>query len=245
MRARPTAVIIDDDPDVRHVLARVFEASGVDAITADGGEDGLRAVFETQPLITSIDLTMPGIDGFEVTRRIRQSGIDTHIMVITATRNEPDVVLGLKVGADQLLHKPLRVRELRARIEAIVQRAGDAPEPFGLDIDPADLRLVEPEVPPLNVTWDALSNAPEPSRDIAVDVRLNEAELALLDVLTSHHHAAPYTSELARALRALPLQSTHRPNDEDGADVRGHLDALREKLGIFYADPRDEGDPLF
>lgn len=116
-----TAVIVEDDPDVRHLLAEVLEAAGFSTVSVGNGIDGVRAVLTYQPLITTLDVNMPGIDGFEAARRIRAQS-DTYIIMLTALSDEADVVLGLTAGADEYLNKPFRPRELRARIDALLRR---------------------------------------------------------------------------------------------------------------------------
>lgn len=116
-----TAVVVEDDPDVRHLLAEVLEAAGFSTVSVGNGIDGVRAVINYQPLITTLDVNMPGIDGFEAARRIRAQS-DTYIIMLTALDEEADVVLGLTAGADEYLNKPFRPRELRARIDALLRR---------------------------------------------------------------------------------------------------------------------------
>lgn len=116
-----TAVIVEDDPDIRHLLVEVLEAAGFSTVSVGNGIDGVRAVIAYQPLITTLDVNMPGIDGFEAARRIRQQS-DTYIIMLTGLEEEADVVLGLGAGADEYVVKPFRPRELRARIEALLRR---------------------------------------------------------------------------------------------------------------------------
>lgn len=116
-----TAVIVEDDPDIRHLLVDVLESAGFSTVSVGNGIDGVRAVIAYQPLITTLDVNMPGIDGFEAARRIRQQS-DTYIVMLTGLEEEADVVLGLGAGADEYVVKPFRPRELRARIEALLRR---------------------------------------------------------------------------------------------------------------------------
>ena len=116
-----TAVIVEDDPDIRHLLVEVLESAGFSTVSVGNGIDGVRAVIAYQPLITTLDVNMPGIDGFEAARRIRQQS-DTYIVMLTGLEEEADVVLGLGAGADEYVVKPFRPRELRARIEALLRR---------------------------------------------------------------------------------------------------------------------------
>lgn len=126
-----TAVIVEDDPEVRHLLIDVLEAAGFSTVSVGNGIDGVRAVAQYSPLITTLDVNMPGMDGFEAARRIRAQNPETYILMITALHDEADVVLGLSAGADDFIHKPFRPREFRARIEALLRRprAPYAPAP--------------------------------------------------------------------------------------------------------------------
>lgn len=116
-----TAVVIEDDADVRHMLADVLEAAGFSTISVGNGIDGVRAVETYQPLVTTLDVNLPGIDGYEAARRIRARS-DTYIIMLTGQTEETDVVMGLAAGADDFIAKPFRPRELRARIEAMLRR---------------------------------------------------------------------------------------------------------------------------
>ena len=113
-----TAVIIEDDPEIRHILSEVLESAGFSTVSVGNGIDGVRAVLTYKPLLTTLDVTMPGIDGFEAARRIRAQS-DTYIIMLTGLQDEADVVAGLGAGADDYLLKPFRPRERRARVEAL------------------------------------------------------------------------------------------------------------------------------
>ncbi|GGH39781.1 response regulator transcription factor [Microbacterium album] len=123
-----TAVIIEDDPDVRHVLVGVLESAGFSTVSVGNGIDGVQAVLTYRPALTTLDLNIPGIDGFETARRIRAQS-DTFIIVVSALDDEADVVLSLGAGADEYITKPFRAREFRARIDAVMRRQQPVPAP--------------------------------------------------------------------------------------------------------------------
>jgi DNA-binding response OmpR family regulator len=113
------AVIIEDDPDIRALISAVLRQSGFEVHTATGGLEGIETVRVQQPLVTTLDVSMPGIDGFETARRIRAFS-DTHIMMVTARADEEHARRGREAGADDYITKPFRPRDLRARVEAVI-----------------------------------------------------------------------------------------------------------------------------
>jgi two-component system OmpR family response regulator len=133
-----TAVIIEDDPEIRHILSEVLESAGFSTVSVGNGIDGVRAVLTYQPLLATVDVNMPGIDGFEAARRIRAAQSDTYIIMLTGLNDEADVVAGLGAGADDYLLKPFRPRELRARVEALLRRTrGDTTVPVAVTSAPS------------------------------------------------------------------------------------------------------------
>jgi two-component system OmpR family response regulator len=118
---RRIAVIIEDDADIRHLLETVLTQAGFDAIATSNGVDGVRAVRAYDPVVTTLDVSMPGMDGFETAKRIRAFS-STYIVMLTARDEEIDTLMGLDSGADDYLTKPFRPRELRARIDAMMRR---------------------------------------------------------------------------------------------------------------------------
>ncbi len=115
------AVIIEDDADIRNLLEAILGQAGFTCRTTDSGLAGIEAVRQHHPILTTLDVSLPGIDGFEVARRIRAfSG--TYIIMLSARDEEIDTLMGLDAGADDYLTKPFRPRELRARVEAMLRR---------------------------------------------------------------------------------------------------------------------------
>ncbi len=118
---RRMAVIIEDDADIRHLLESVLTQAGFDVIATSNGHDGIQAVRAYEPIVTTLDVSMPGMDGFEVAKRLRTFS-QTYLVMLTARDEEIDTLQGLEAGADDYLTKPFRPRELRARIEALLRR---------------------------------------------------------------------------------------------------------------------------
>lgn len=115
------AVIIEDDPDVRDLIDIVLTQSGFRTVVTQDGYEGVEAVRAHNPLITTLDVNMPGMDGFAVAKRLREFS-NTYLIMITALGDEIDVVQGFEAGADDYLVKPFRPRELRARADSMLRR---------------------------------------------------------------------------------------------------------------------------
>jgi DNA-binding response OmpR family regulator len=116
-------LIVEDEQIVREGLEDNLKLEGYQVVARDNGVDGLEAFEKEQPDLVILDLMMPRLDGFEVCRRIRQSKQSTPIIMLTAKCNEVDKVVGLELGADDYLTKPFGMRELFARIKALLRRA--------------------------------------------------------------------------------------------------------------------------
>ena len=118
-------LLIEDEPGLVLTLTDLFEAEGYTVATASDGPSGLaRAITEPFDAIV-LDVMLPGKNGFDVCREIRQHGSDIAILMLTAKTQEAEKVMGLELGADDYVTKPFGTRELRARIKALLRRAGE------------------------------------------------------------------------------------------------------------------------
>jgi two-component system, OmpR family, response regulator MtrA len=115
-------LLIEDDPLVRRGLQLALSRHGHDVRTADTGEDGLREFHSSAPDLVVLDLMLPGIDGFEVCRRIRAAS-EAPVIILTARGDDFDVVGGLEAGADDYVIKPAQPTVLDARIRAVLRRS--------------------------------------------------------------------------------------------------------------------------
>jgi two-component system, OmpR family, response regulator MprA len=121
-------LVVDDEPAVRDALRRALTLEGYDVDLAEDGIEGVTAAATRGPDAIVLDVLMPGLDGLEVCRRIRESGDRTPILMLTARDEVQDRVAGLDAGADDYLVKPFALEELNARLRALVRRSvgGDA-----------------------------------------------------------------------------------------------------------------------
>ena len=123
-RTRPQVLVADDDPDIKTLVAYRLERAGYDVITADDGERALALAIEHRPDLAVLDVMMPRLDGYGVTRGMREHDATarTPIILLTARVQEADVARGFEAGADAYLKKPFSPQELRARVQAILGR---------------------------------------------------------------------------------------------------------------------------
>jgi two-component system response regulator MprA len=126
-------LVADDDPAVRESLRRSLSFNGYDVSLASDGLEALTASSEPVPDLVLLDVNMPGIDGLEVCRRIRASGSDVPVLILTARVEVGDRVLGLDAGADDYLPKPFALEELLARIRALLRRTKSATHDVQVD----------------------------------------------------------------------------------------------------------------
>lgn len=114
-------LLIDDDADLLHLAGILFKKNGAEVATARNGLDGMRKMFSYRPDLIILDVAMPGMDGFETCRRIRQFS-DTPLIMLTALNQEREMLMGLDVGADDFLVKPFNADVLLARARTVLRR---------------------------------------------------------------------------------------------------------------------------
>ncbi len=156
-----TILIVDDEPTIVEVVGLYLQREGFQVRTAANGNAALQAIEQQRPDLVVLDLMLPGLNGLEVTRRLRASG-ELPIIMLTARTEEADRVVGLELGADDYVTKPFSARELVARVKAVLRRthseaaSADAVAPTalaigGLRLDPA-ARAVSLDGQPISLT---------------------------------------------------------------------------------------------
>jgi len=145
----PTILVVDDEPSISEVVGIYLRRAGYQVVTARNGRQALEILDRQSPDLVILDLMLPEVDGWEITRRLRTQS-DTPIIMLTARREEADRIAGLEMGADDYVVKPFSPQELVSRIKAVLRRSrgtgpasSERPLEFGdLRIDPKT-RLVE------------------------------------------------------------------------------------------------------
>lgn len=137
-----TIVVVDDEPSIRELLMASLHFSGFEVASAATGSEAIDVIEKTNPDLVVLDVMLPDIDGFTVTRRIRQAGITAPVLFLTARDDTQDKVMGLTVGGDDYVTKPFSLEEVVARIRAILRRTRQEGETDPI-IRVADLEINE------------------------------------------------------------------------------------------------------
>src|SRR5580765_5902469 len=148
-------LVVEDDSRIADLIARNLQAAGYECLLASDGDMGLAEFHRAKPALVVLDLGLAGIDGLEVTRRLRRES-DVPILMVTARTSESDKLLGLEVGADDYITKPFSTAELVARVRALLRRSSGqlverTIEAGGLRIDP-ERRTLELDGHPVTLT---------------------------------------------------------------------------------------------
>jgi DNA-binding response OmpR family regulator len=208
-------LIVDDEPAILRGLTDNLKRELHEVLTAADGEAGYRLIKEKRPDLVILDLMLPKLSGYEVCRQIRAEGMTTLVLMLTARGEETDRIVGLDMGADDYVTKPFSVRELLARVRALLRRTQTA----------------KPGIELLTVG------------DVTVDFRRYEArkanqlldmtrrEFQLLQALASRPGEVVTRDELLDRVWGLEAYPTTRTIDN-------HIAGLRAKLERNPAEPR-------
>jgi two-component system, OmpR family, response regulator ResD len=146
MDARGSILVVDDEPTITDVVSRYLERAGYSTRVAGDGADALRIAGESRPDLVVLDLMLPGMDGLEVMRRLREHE-RVSVILLTAKGEHTDRIIGLRLGADDYVVKPFSPAELVARVDAVLRRMDNSPqleEPIAFDdleLDPVARRV--------------------------------------------------------------------------------------------------------
>jgi two-component system alkaline phosphatase synthesis response regulator PhoP len=205
--------IIEDEEDIRHLVCYNLEKEGYAVSSYESGEKGLSGIRSDPPDLVLLDLMLPGIDGMEVCRRLKQDAAtrDIPVIIISAKGEENDIIAGLERGADDYLSKPFSPKILLARIRTILRRVSQ-PQPGDDDIIQVDELVLAPGK--FSAT---LSGKP---------LELTAGDFRLLYFLASHRGWVYTRYQIVDAIRGEGYVVTERAID---VQVAG----LRKKLGDY------------
>jgi DNA-binding response OmpR family regulator len=211
-------LIVEDEYAVARGIEYALTQEGYEVSVARTGEDGLREALERAPDLVILDVRLPGIDGFEVLRRLRASGAKMPVLFLTAREEEVDRVIGLELGADDYLTKPFGLRELMSRIKALLRRA------YGDLSDAAGGRVIR-------------------HKDLLIDLerrrvqRGNQKGPLTATEFEILRHLAARPGRVFSRRELLELIRDYEALDEDEKTINVHISHLREKLEDDPADP--------
>ena len=136
-------LVVDDEPNIRELLSTSLRFAGFDVVAAGNGREALAAAEAHNPDLAVLDVMLPDMDGFTVTRRLRAAGRHFPVVFLTARDDTEDKVTGLTLGGDDYVTKPFSLEEVVARIRAVLRRGGAAAPPAGSRLVFADVELDE------------------------------------------------------------------------------------------------------
>ena len=215
--ARGTVLVVEDEHTIADVVARYLTRAGYATRVAHDGPEALAAVAAQRPDLMVLDVMLPGLDGLEVMRRVRQQDRDgTAFILLTAKGEEQDRITGLRLGADDYIAKPFSPGELVARVDAVLRRLSVASRTDDTPLEFGDLRI-EP----------AARRALRGGEELALTVR----EFDLLLHLARHPGRAFTRDQLMDAVWQFSFYT-------DTATVTVHVRRLRAKLEEDPSEPR-------
>ena len=213
--APPRVLLVDDDSAVRNVVRLALERAGCSVSEVASGEDAIQATSVAPPDLVILDVGLPGLSGLEVLGAIRRDLADLPVILLTANGEEPDRVLGLRLGADDYLAKPFSPRELVARVEAVLRRSSRAAPPPRLEFGDLVIDTASREV--------TIGGSP---------VRLTAKEFDLLRFLAQSPRQVFTRAQLLHHVwDSLPGWQTE-------ATVNEHVHRLRRKVEADPSRPR-------
>ena len=208
-------LVVEDDPAILRALADNLKSEAYTVFTAMDGDAGYKLIREKKPDLVVLDLMLPKMSGFEVCHKLRVEAINTPILMLTARGEETDRVLGLDIGADDYMTKPFSVRELLARIRALLRRTQNAkafPDELKFDNVVVDFKRYE----------SSRNGSP---------IEMTRKEFGLLRLLAARAGEVVSRDDLLNEVWGLDNYPTTRTVDN-------HIASLRAKLEVNPAEPQ-------
>lgn len=209
-------LLIDDDKDLGEMLSDVFVREGYQLEVAEDGNAGLDLACTDRFSVILLDIMLPGIDGLQVLKQLRQSEIETPVLMLTARGEDVDRVVGLELGADDYLPKPFYPRELIARVKALLRRYK---EPDAQDL-----------VQSLNYAGFELDTANASARCDGEGLTLTPTEYDILQQLVTHHGQLVTKESLSQHVLGRQLGPFDRSLDVHISNIRKKLPSQPDRI---------------
>ena len=211
-------LIVEDDPHILLGLEEVLKSEGYETASCNRGDAALEAVAKHQPTLIVLDVMLPGASGYDICKQLRAKQFAAPILMLTAKGQEIDKVIGLDLGADDYVTKPFGVRELLARIQALLRRTGSS---ASLQTDENPFKIGDATIDPKTF---------QVKRGKAVE-ELTAKELKLLRVFHGHPGEVLSRDKLLNEVWGYNYYGTTRTLDQV-------IVQLRKKLGDHGSEPR-------
>lgn len=211
-------LVVEDEPSLIFTIRDTLESEGYDVVVSEDGTHALEMVKEHKPDIMILDIMLPGKSGYEVLEEVRKEKFTFPVIILTAKDQEPDKVKGLNLGADDYLTKPFGVKELLARIEARLRRAGTYSTSGEVDI----LKLGSVKID----LMESIVHRPD-----GTDIELTSREVELIRYLLKSANEPISRDELLEKVWRYEFSTNTRTVDV-------HISKLRAKIEVHPEDPR-------
>jgi DNA-binding response OmpR family regulator len=214
-RDMPRVLIAEDDRVIANAMATHLRRAGMDVEVAEDGDRALSKLRFERPDVAVLDLMLPGTDGWSFVETLRREGIETPIVIVSARGSEHDKVHALGIGGDDYLSKPFGMRELVARVEAVLRRAGMSPAGAGGERIEVEELVIDPDLHAALLDGE--------------DVGLTATEFRLLYVLASEHGRALTRDQLQQRVWGIPHRHRDRTVDVCVRKLRDKIDRRAQK----------------
>jgi DNA-binding response OmpR family regulator len=214
-------LIVEDDSHILLGLEEVLKSEGYETTSCNRGDSALQAVAKHQPTLIVLDVMLPGLSGYDICKQLRAKKFAAPILMLTAKGQEIDKVIGLDLGADDYVTKPFGVRELLARIQALLRRSGGGSSASNKTMDESPFKIGEATIDPKTFLV---------KRGRAVE-ELTAKEVKLLQVFHAHAGEVLSRNKLLNEVWGYNYYGTTRTLDQV-------IVQLRKKLGDNGSEPR-------
>lgn len=222
MEEKRRILVVDDEKELGLMVRDYLQAVGYDAVHAESGSEALRLSREEQWDLLVLDVMMPGLDGYDVARRLRAKG-NIPIVFLTARAEEGDRILGFEIGADDYMTKPFSMKELAARVRAVLRRSGEGAAGQGAGASAREAEIVRGDVR-LNPLTMKVSRGGKP-------VELTPGQFLVLKHLVSHPERVFTRGELL-------LQVAGQASEAYERTIDVHIKNIRKALEPVPSRPR-------